>query len=182
MGKIHFVTLARLNRAVSKVASELDHHGLWNDRLQNVPVVLVPVGFAYGWQSYGGSGEISVPRVSLLKLHDYFTGAYTGLADVVRHEFAHALADTHRGLLRSRRFTKAFGRSHESSVALAYDAAHHVSRYAATEACEDFAETFMLFLRHRGILPSKHATPTITSKWNYVHELCRVVRVNRTRW
>jgi len=182
MGKVHIITLARLNRATQKVAGELRHHGLWSDRLHDVPVVLVPLGYVYGWQNYGGSGEICIPRVSLLKLYDLFTGNYIGLADVIRHEYGHAIADQHRGLFRSRHFTNAFGQPHESSVASEYDAAHHVSAYAATEAGEDYAETFMLYLRHRGVLPAKHTTETIRRKWHFIHALCRAIHNGQARW
>ena len=182
MGKVHIITLARLNRAARKVTGELRHHGLWCDRLREVPIVLVPVGYAYGWQCYGGTGEICIPRVSLLKLYDYFTGNYIGLADVIRHEYAHAIADNHRGLFRSKRFTNAFGQPHESSVASKYDAAHHVSAYAATEAGEDYAETFMFFLRHRGVLPNKHTTEMIRSKWRFIQSLCRAIHNGQGRW
>jgi hypothetical protein len=182
MGKVHIITLARLNRATRKVAGELRRHGLWCDRLLEVPVVLVPVGYAYGWQCYGGTGEICIPRVSLLKLHDFFSGNYIGVADVIRHEYAHAVADNHRGLFHSRRFTSSFGRPHESSTASKYDAAHHVSAYAATQAGEDYAETFMLFLRHRGVLPTQHSTATIGQKWRFIHDLCRAIRSGQSRW
>lgn len=182
MGKVHIITLARLDRATKKVAGELRYHGLWSDRLCDVPVVLVRLGYCYGWQNYGGNGSICIPRVSLLKLYDLFTGNYIGLADVVRHEYAHAISDKHRGLFRSQRFTCAFGRSHESNAAARYDAAHHVSVYAATEAGEDFAETFMLFLRHRGVLPTKHASVTIRQKWHFIHNLCRAIRNGQARW
>ena len=62
MSKIHIITHARLNRATRKVAGELKRHRLWTNRLRNLPVVLVPVGFAHGWIWVGGTGEICIPR------------------------------------------------------------------------------------------------------------------------
>ena len=182
MRKIHIITIARLNRAVVKVAGELNRHGLWDDRLREVPVVLVPVGVAYGWQWYGGSGHICIPRVSLLKLHDYFTGGYLSLAAVLRHEYGHAVADTHRGLFRSRHFTTAFGRAHEFSGRSQYDPTIHISRYAATNPGEDFAENFMHYIRCRGSLPEKLSTPAIQQKWRFISALCRTIQTGRTRW
>lgn len=182
MSKIHIITRARLNRATQKVASELNRRGLWTDRLREVPVVLVPVGVAYGWIWYGGTGEICVPRVSLLKLHDFLTGSYTSLADVLRHEFGHAVTDTHRGIFRSRRFTMAFGRSHESNDRSEYAPATHISRYAATNPSEDFAENFMHFIRCRGTLPSKYAAPAIRRKWEFICDLCHAIQNGRSRW
>ena len=182
MSKIHIITRARLNRAKQKVAVELNRHGLWNDRLRIVPVMLVPIGVAYGWIWYGGTGEICIPRVSLLKLHDFFAGSYTSLADVLRHEFGHAVADTHRGLFRSRRFTMAFGRPHESNGRVEYDPAIHISRYAATNPSEDFAENFMHYIRCQGNLPSTHATHSIRRKWQFIYALCRAIKGSRARW
>jgi len=180
--KIHIITLARLNRATQKVAGELNRHGCWDDRLRIVPVVLMSVGFAYGWQWYGSSGEICIPRISISKLHDFFSGSYTSLADVLRHEYGHAVADTHRGLFRSRRFTAAFGRPHESIDRFEYAPATHISRYAATNPSEDFAENFMFFIRHRGNLPSKHSTPAIRRKWQFINALCRAIKSGCARW
>ena len=182
MSKIHIITRARLNRATQKVAGELNRHGIWNDRLREVPVMLVPVGVAYGWHWYGGSGEICIPRISLLKLHDFFTGSYTSLADVLRHEFGHAVADTHRGLFRSRHFTTAFGRTHESNDRSEYAPAIHISRYAATNSGEDFAENFMHYIRCQGNLPPKYATPAIRRKWQFIHALCRAIESGWAHW
>ena len=101
---------------------------------------------------------------------------------MIRHEYGHAIADNHRGLFRSKRFAIAFGQPHESCVASKYDAAHHVSTYAATEAGEDYAETFMLYLRHRGVLPKKHTTVMVRRKWQFMHALCRAIQSGQVRW
>ena len=93
---------------------------------------MVPFGFAHGWQWYGSSGDISIPRVSLSRLSDIWTGGYTSLRDVLRHEFAHAIADTHRGLFRSGDFSEAFGAAHHWNFEWEHDPEHHVSKYAAT--------------------------------------------------
>ena len=182
MRKVHIITLARLNRAMTKVAGELNRHGLWDDRLRAVPVVLVPFAGCYGWQHYGGSGEICIPRLSLSKLHDFLTGGYVSLSDVLRHEYAHALADTHRGLMRSRHFTDAFGRSHEFNECSEFDPKVHISRYAATNSSEDFAENFMHYLKSRGTLPPKHSTYVIRRKWQFIHALCQAIQDGKTRW
>ncbi|MEI6236569.1 MAG: hypothetical protein WCT04_26220 [Planctomycetota bacterium] len=182
MHKIHIITPSRLSRATQKVTRELGRHGIWTDHLREVLVMLVPVGVAYGWIWVGGTGEICIPRVSLLKLHDFFSGSYTSLADVLRHEFGHAVADTHRGLFRSRRFTAAFGRPHDSNDRSEYAQAIHISRYAATNPSEDFAENFMCFIRRQGNLPLKHSTPAIRRKWQFIDDVCRAIRRGRVRW
>lgn len=91
------------------VAAELDALDFYDD-LEDVDVYLVSFGSAYGWQYYGSSGDIHIPCVSAVRLGDLLFGrACTSLRDVLRHEYAHAVADLHRGLIRSRRFTEAFG-------------------------------------------------------------------------
>lgn len=179
--RTHFVSRVCLSRASLKVAAELACHGIWSQRLQAVPVKLVPVGTAYGWHCYHCVGEICVPRVSLAKLRDLLSGSYTGVADVVRHEYGHALHNSHRGLFRSRRFSEAFGRAHDSTVHEDYNPALHVSPYAATAACEDFAETFMFYLRRKGKVPIQ-STPALSMKWHFIGELCRAIQCGQTRW
>ncbi len=180
--KLCFVTLRRLNRALTRVTSDLDQHGLWDERVQAVPVYLASVGYAHGWQCYGGSGEICVPAVSLVRLGEYFHGPYTSLADVLRHEYGHALADTHRGLFRSRQFSSVFGSPHDSEWGYEYDPDLHVSSYAATDCSEDFAETFMLYLKHGGQLPARFDTKAIRAKWQFVEQLGNVVKRGLRRW
>jgi hypothetical protein len=172
MPKITIVTMIRLNRALSRVVRELEHHGLWDEKLQEVDVYLVPVGLCYGWQMYRSSGEICVPAVSFTRVHDWISGDYVSLADLLRHEYGHALADTHRGLIRSREFRRAFGTHHNDADEWEYDPQLHVSAYAASCAAEDFAETFMLFLRYNGKLPTWHSTPAIRAKWRFIRRLC----------
>jgi len=177
MPTMTFITVTRLNRALRRVVRELERHGLWDERVQNVDVCLVPVGVCYGWQMYGSSGEICIPAVSWMRLHDSITGGFLSLADVLRHEYGHALADTHRGLMRSHQFREAFGAPHENEDEWDYDPEYHVSEYASSCASEDFAEVFMLFLRHNGCLPRWHATPAIRAKWQFIRRLCRLVKL-----
>jgi hypothetical protein len=178
------VDLPQLNRALSRVQNELSRHGFFDERLAEVEVFLVPLALgAYGWQWYGTTGEIDIPAISLAKLHDHLVGTYFSLADVLRHEYGHALADTHRGLFRSRQFRDAFHASHDDArTAFEYDPYFHVSDYAATNASEDFAETFMLYLRHSGRLPPCHATRPKIKKWRFIEELSRAIARSQRRW
>jgi hypothetical protein len=104
------------------------------------------------------------------------------LADVLRHEYGHAVADTHRGLILSRQFVEAFGASHCLGDEWEHDPGLHVTEYAATGAAEDFAETLMLFLKHGGILPSCLDVPPIRAKWAFVRRLGRAIRAGKRRW
>jgi len=177
------VTLDRLNRSLARVVRELDQHGLWNHRLNAIEVRIVPYSWdCYGWQWYGSSGDICIPAVSMARIGDWFRGSYKSLADVLRYEYGHALADTHRGLFRSSRFRKVFHASHEDESAFEHDAEYHFSAYAATNASEDFAETFMHYLRHRGQLPAWHRAPVKAAKWQFITELCEAVRDGKRRW
>lgn len=179
---MQFVTLARLNRANYAVTCELQTHGFYDHQLQAVNTYLVPFGLAHGWQWYGSTGDISIPRVSLSRLSHIWTGGYTSLRDVLRHEFAHAIADTHRGLFRSAFFFDSFGAAHGWDCEWEYDPEQHVSDYAATASAEDFAETFMLYLRHSGSLPARHATTTIRHKWRFVRRLAAAISKGQRRW
>ena len=180
--RLRIVTFCQLNRALARVRRELEAHGFWDEPLASIEVFLVPFGNAYGWQWYGSTGKIEIPAVSLSRLRDLFGRRYTSLADVLRHEHGHALADTHRGLFRSRQFRSAFGAAHDSETESDFDPEFHVSAYAATSPKEDFAETFMLFLKHGGRLPACIDTRFIRAKWKFVERLGRAVRTGRRRW
>ncbi|MCU0872767.1 MAG: hypothetical protein MUE50_10525 [Pirellulaceae bacterium] len=180
--RLRLVTLSQLNRALARVRLELAKHGFWDDSLASVHVFLVPVGYAYGWQWYGSSGEICIPAVSLSRLCDLIGRRYTSLADVLRHEHGHALADTHRGLFHCRQFSRVFGAAHCNRTAFQYDPGFHVSCYSATNASEDFAETFMLFVKHGGRLPTRFDTKAIRDKWEFIEQLGQAVRSGRRRW
>jgi hypothetical protein len=180
--RILLVTLTRLNRAVARVISELDQHGLWDAALQKVEVYLVPAGFAYGWCWSGKDGYIAIPAVSGARLCEYFRTSDTSLADVVRHEYGHALADTHRGLIRSVHFRDTFGASYDSEKSFAYDPLEHVSEYAASKPSEDFAETFMYYLKHRRRFPRRCTAPAIKRKLAVIRQLCGAIRRGQMNW
>jgi len=165
------VTLTRLNKALFRVQTELEKLGFYDEKLEAIDVYLVTFGGAYGWQEYGSSGEIRIPVLSWSKLLDLFGRPYTSLRDILRHEYAHAIADTHRGLFRSCRFSDAFDASHESCVEWEFDPECHVTEYAATSPSEDFAETFMFYVRYGGILPGRLRTPAISRKWAFIRNL-----------
>jgi len=180
---MNIVTLPRLNGAVADVQTELEDHGFWDARLQEIDVYLVWCGYAFGWCYYGTTGDISIPALSLGKIYDRFRGeSRTTLRDVVRHEYGHALAHTHRGLFCSVPFKKAFGTHHDADVQSDYDPERHVTPYAATSPSEDFAEVFMLYLRHSGELPDRFDTWRIQRKWRFIRELGVAVRRGQRRW
>ena len=174
-GTLQIVTMQRLERALACVRRELETHGFWTPRLAEVDVYLVPVGLAYGWHVEIGKGYIGIPAVSACRVGDLLVGRRTSLRDVLRHEHGHALAHCHRGLFRSRGFTEAFGRPHHSTRDEYFDHRAHVSDYAATAAAEDFAETFMVYVRHGGRWPWRHRATRLVRKWRFIHGVARAL-------
>jgi len=179
---MEIIILNRLNTALSEVRVELENAGFYDSSLSEVEVFLVPWGTAHGWQFYRDTGEIHIPSVSLSRLQDLWNGNYTSLRDILRHEYAHAVADTHRGLIRSRQFREAFGAAHDSKIEWEFDPLFHVTEYAASCPMEDFAETFMCFLRHRGRLPASIKTPAIQGKWSFVRKLGSAIHAGSKKW
>jgi hypothetical protein len=73
------------------------------------------------------------------------------LRDILRHEFAHAWAWLDRPFVRRPWFRETFGAPYHGdwSIQPDFDPDAFASNYACTLPKEDFAETFMLLLRHR---------------------------------
>jgi len=160
------LTLTRLNRALDHVQGELIDLGFWSEEVAAVEVYLVAAGFAYAWKYDGGEGCMCFPAVSLSRYAERFGWPRVTLRDIVRHEYGHVVADTHGGY-RTRAFTTVFGTTRGS----AFDPDQFISPYAATQPAEDFAETFMHFVRLKGALPRKWKTPAIRPKWAFVEGL-----------
>ena len=177
-----FVTKRRLDRANLAVTGELNAMGFYDNAVQSVDVYLVPFGFAHGWQFYGRSGRISIPAVSMSRLGNLFRGEYDSLRDILRHEYAHAIADTHRGLIRARQFTDAFGAHHTWDFEWEYDPYFHVTPYAATCPAEDFAEVFMLYLKYHGIIQHLYKSQAVSRKWAFIRRLGNAISNGMRRW
>ncbi len=182
--RVNFVTLPKLNRALNRVWGELKMLGFATKGMDSVQVSLVPTaGFFSKNCFYNGpygffdpesdAGEINIPSVSLSALQDLLgCRPYVSLSDVLRHEYAHALEHHHRNLIHCKAFERAFGLPHDAAFEAEFDPDQHVSRYAAScVGQEDFAETFMFYVKHAGILPKRWNTPAIRRKWRYMAEL-----------
>ncbi|MDA8745230.1 hypothetical protein N9N28_11400 [Rubripirellula amarantea] len=181
--KHNIITMRRLQGALDDVQGELDRIGVFDERLANVEVYLTWFGTAFGWHFYGSTGHIEIPAISTCRLSERMFGARrTTLRDILRHEYAHAVADQNRGLIRSKPFRMAFGSGHNDEVAANYCPTEHVTAYAATDACEDFAEVFMFFLKHKGKIPKRFHTPAIMAKWSFVEALCQQIEMGNRRW
>lgn len=173
----HIITLNQLTKTNWQVTTEMERLGLWCPRLDDVTVWLVPVSFhCYGW--FQPDGDIYIPAVTGANLSDLITGHHTRLSDVLRHEWSHALADRHPKLIISKRFRSIFGSSYEWQYPVwEYDPDLHLTRYAASMACEDFAETFHFYLRHKGRLPVRlQAKPEIVRKWEFIQWMAERIK------
>jgi hypothetical protein len=152
----HLISLLDLERANQQVTGEMENLGLWCSRLDDVTVCLVPVSRdCYGW--FMPEGDISVPAVNGAQLSDLFLGHHTRLTD------------------ETKRFRSVFGAAYDSPDPVwEYHSDHHLTRYAATNPCEDFAETFHFYLRHKGRLPLRlQDKPEIVRKWGFVASAAR---------
>ncbi|TWU46486.1 hypothetical protein Poly59_54290 [Rubripirellula reticaptiva] len=121
------ITMPRLEKAFEDVRNELDCLGVWNERLADVDVYLTWIGTAYGYQCYRSTGHIEIPAISMSRMSEViFGGPRRTLRDLLRHEYGHAVADTNRGLIRSRRFRVAFGTLNNSCIDSSYSPTEHV--------------------------------------------------------
>jgi hypothetical protein len=183
---IHRLTLPQIKRALTDVWREMKLLGLASEQVDEVPVYLVsplgtfsrrkhfnaPYGFFSGEDA---AGTINIPSVSLSVLGDLLLGRpYVSLRDVLRHEYAHAIEHHHGEFIHCDRFEDAFGVAHDEHAEAEFDPAHYVSPYAAScVGQEDYAETFMLYVKHAGALPDRFNTPTIRRKWRFIRDLAR---------
>lgn len=108
------------------------------------------------------------------------------LRDVLRHEFGHALAYHHPGAVRrTRAFVGAFAaRYDEAWPEPPGNREDFVTAYAMSSPDEDFAETFMVWLRgfanceggsRPRPLPPRRMTPALRAKFRFVRDVCRKV-------
>jgi hypothetical protein len=111
------------------------------------------------------------------------------LVDTIRHEFAHSWAWLDPRHVDGPWFRKAFGARYGDTwdpdrEPEEFDADEYVSSYAMTAPCEDFAETFMTWLRCRNSLDRFRNRPGVTRKLRAVGAAVKVAaqeRVHRIR-
>ncbi len=159
------ITMTNLDRAFAAARSDLVDVGLLADGLylDRIECVLSPLPSGWwrecGWVYDGGVDGIRgfigfEPRVIYIPMNAAVVAYSPGgtLTDVIRHEFAHAWYWLDAKHVDGPWFRKAFGARYQDTTAVApetYDSSNFVSEYATTSAKEDFAETFMTYLRFR---------------------------------
>ena len=157
------VTEASLARAFDRVRSELHgggllYHGKYLDRIDCTQSILPTRSEEYGFVFDSGvdwhyrlvgfrPGVIYLPLNP--PVEQYVPGGT--LVDVIRHEFAHAWAWLDPKFIKRPWFREAFGDGYhdEWSEIPEENPRNFVSAYACEAPKEDFAETFMMFLRYR---------------------------------
>jgi len=181
-----FISLDTLSRALDDVRNELCELNLLSKRIDKADVILTPYhpGLVHGyyiedspsilqWLGWE-AGHIYIPSVrlsillSLFGYNDYFS-----LRHVLRHEYGHALAHKHPGLVkRSRDFREIFGGRYDNRKRInEYNPLMQVSKYAATHPGEDFAETFALYVRSKGNIFGYSHLIGVFMKLLFVHNL-----------
>lgn len=177
------LTLSRLNDEKDIVLREYEKLSLSDEKLEAVDVFLIPITRPGRLGYFGPDGAIYMPMISIDRLQDLFGGSSVSFRDVLRHEYAHALADTHRGLIRSKKFREVFGQAYlNTTTSQVYDPEIHVSEYASSMSCEDFAETVMYYVKHKGVIPKRWSGRLIHSKWLFIEELAVAIGNGQGRW
>ena len=117
------------------------------------------------------AGNIYIPKWILSHLRTQNRGS---LRDILRHEYGHALAFHYPRLIRqSRPFENAYGAKYSGKPILNANRKNFVSDYAHEEGpAEDFAETFMYFIKYKGVIqPHFSSSPIVKKKWAFIRRL-----------
>lgn len=183
MKKGQIITHEQTTAASISVQGELHAIGLWHEecRLLEVEVYWCPLPQitmydALGFFTHGAStldrllgyeaGHIYIPA---FVLSHFFWQSRGSLRDVIRHEYAHAFAHHHPKLIiKSKEFESVFGGNYYSEAPSEMEDAAYLTEYAKTMPMEDFAETFMIYVRKKGVLPSTFNNKKLIRKWKFI--------------
>ena len=128
------------------------------------------MGLYYPMAMEGGDGNIHVPAICSAAILGYEPRI---MVDVLRHEYGHALEDKYPRYFHGREFKRAFGKEYGTERSGDEEADHFVSDYAMESTQEDFAETFMYYMKHKGEIPKKWSSNrAICAKWTFIDGLC----------
>jgi len=194
------VSKQQLESAARDVQRELSQLGIFEDtRLEEVDVIWCsfPQFIAPAAQGFYLSestpfrrrlgyleGDIYIPRWVIGEGWNQNRGS---LRDILRHEYGHALAFGYPQLVRrSSRFREFFGAGHDEDEDLEdwedRPESAFVSNYARVNPAEDFAETFMIYLRRQSRCPQTYRDRYLRRKWRFVREVVTRVRDGFSKW
>ena len=181
------ITEIQLNSALKTVYKEFIELGIWNPKVKayhaNVYLCNIPRINSVGFFMHGigvkeyllgyETGNIYIPSIVLDTI--FWNNTYT-LRDVIRHEYAHAFAHYYRRLImRSAEFKKVFGGSYLSFNPSGMKAGAYITDYAKLMPMEDFAETFMVYVRKKGVLPKKYTNKKLILKWRFIGKTIKAI-------
>lgn len=189
------VSLARLDHAFAAVRAELRELGLLDDGryLDRIDCVRSPLptltgllGYVYDrgvpwpWGLLGFRGGAIYLPVNA-PVAKWIRGRT--LVDVLRHEYGHAWAWLDAEHVDGPWFRDAFGARYadEWDDAPEFDAVEFISEYATTAPYEDFAETFMVFVRCRRSLERFRRRPGVYRKLKAVERAVKIAARERVR-
>lgn len=185
-----YASMGEVEKAFNKVRKELEGLGLLFEGWKLDKVDCYHEKFSLG-ALYGLAGamgfydfkdrNIHVPAFYPAGLFPMWYGERQML-DVLRHEFGHALADRYAKFFRGGIFKAAFGASYGAKKVFEGEdwESEYVSKYATTATQEDFAETFMLYMKHKGKLPTRYrGKRAIVKKWKTVGRIIREISALR---
>ena len=175
---MRLLSKARLDTAVAAFHRELRRLRLDATKLARaeiywcpVPQVTMPLALGFfvhdagrvaRWLGYT-PGHIFIPALA----------PSGSVRDVLRHEAGHALAHYYPSLIRRAvAFRRVFGGTYDQPDPGGGKSSDFVSKYAATNPCEDFAETFMFYMKHRGRKPARFRG-RIIAKWAFIRRLIK---------
>jgi hypothetical protein len=182
-----------IDQALDTVIKDLQRVGLLTDKLYSVEV------YRHGIDILGCHGlyieecsfldsmlgfeprSIYIPQFSWSRIAESLKRmgrSTTSLRDVLRHEYGHAFAVEHPShIRRSKEFRATFGAAYDDEEPpYSYDPKMHVSKYAATAPYEDFAETFMTYVKYGGKIHRFKNRPVLHKKMKFIQTLASKVR------
>ena len=179
-----FVSMEEMEKAFNKVRAELQNMDLLfeGSRLDKVDCYheRFSAGALYGLVAMGfydpRDQNIHIPAAFPPGLFPWLQDRE--IRDVIRHEFGHALADKYRKFFRGGIFKAAFGASYGEKKVFDGEkwSDEYVTEYASTMTQEDFAETFMLYMKYKGKMPARYrGKRAIEKKWETVGQIVKDV-------
>ena len=174
--------MPRLQRAFNQVRRELHELGVLDGYLDTIDCTrtILPtlscLGYVYDqgvhWLPRLAGFE---PGVIYVPINAPVQARIHGstLIDTLRHEYAHAWAWFDRRRIDGGWFKRAFGgRYGDDAHRTIHEPVehHYVSAYATTRPSENFAETLMVYMRHRRSLARFESRPAVCARLRAVEE------------